>query len=128
MKSREIHDAILAEEERFVTAYNHGDAAGLAALYTVDGQVMPPNMEVVSGHAALQKLFQQFWDAGDAVIKLETVEADGVGDLAYEVGRYTLSATTGKLNDQGKYIVVWKKVDGRWKLYRDIFNSNTPNS
>ena len=124
MKSKEIHDAILAIEERFMAAYNRGDAPGLAALYTPDGEIMPPNAEAVTGHPALENLFKSFWDAGDTVIKLETVEAEGSGDIAYEVGNYTLSGTAGKINDQGKYIVVWRKVDGHWKLHRDIFNSN----
>jgi uncharacterized protein (TIGR02246 family) len=128
MKSKEIHDAILAVEERFMAAYNRGDARGLAALYTPDGEIMPPNTEAVTGHPALENLFKGFWDAGDTVIKLETVEAEGSGDIAYEVGNYTLSGTAGKINDQGKYIVVWRKVDGHWKLHRDIFNSNVPST
>ena len=126
MKSKEIHEAILATEKRFVAAYNRGDAPGLAALYTHDGQIMPPNAELVAGPLALEDLFRSFWHEGDTVIKLETVEAEGSGDIAYEVGRYTLSGKTGRVTDQGKYIVVWKKVDGEWKLYRDIFNSNMP--
>ena len=32
---------------------------------------------------------------------------------------------TGKPKDE-KYIVLWKKAAGRWKLFRDIFNSNLP--
>jgi ketosteroid isomerase-like protein len=60
------------------------------------------------------------------VIKLDTVEVEGFGDMAYEVGKYALSGKTGKVSDQGKYIVVWKKVRGQWKLHRDIFNSNVP--
>ncbi len=126
MKSKAIHDAIVATEKVFVAAYNRGDAQALAALYTKDGHVMPPNAKVVSGPKALERLFQSFWEAGDAVIKLKTVEADGSGSVGYEVGEYALSGKTGKVTDQGKYIVVWKKVNGRWKLYRDIFNSNMP--
>jgi ketosteroid isomerase-like protein len=52
------------------------------------------------------------------------VEAKGFGDTAYEVGKYTLSGDSGKVNDRGKYIVIWRKVGGQWKLYRDIFNTN----
>jgi ketosteroid isomerase-like protein len=128
MKSKEVHESILATERRFVAAYNQGDAPGLAAFYTQDGQIMPPNAEVAAGPLALEALFRSFWDAGDTVIELETVEAEGSGDIAYEVGKYTLSGKLGKVNDLGKYIVVWKKVGGQWKLYRDIFNSNMPNN
>jgi len=28
------------------------------------------------------------------------------------------------LGDQGKYVVVWKKLHGEWKVLADIFNSD----
>ncbi len=28
--------------------------------------------------------------------------------------------------DKGKYIVVWKKENGDWKVWRDIWNSDNP--
>ena len=31
---------------------------------------------------------------------------------------------SGKEIDKGKYIVLWKMEDGKWKLHRDIFNSD----
>jgi ketosteroid isomerase-like protein len=32
----------------------------------------------------------------------------------------------GTIADKGKYIVVWKKEDGKWKLHRDLSNSDLP--
>jgi len=125
-KSDGIRKAILAAEKVFVAAYNRHDAPALASLYTRDGEIMPPNSGVVKGARKLQALFKSFWDAGDTVMKLDTVEAKGFGDTAYEVGKYTLSGDSGKVNDRGKYIVIWRKVGGQWKLYRDIFNTNMP--
>ena len=125
-KSDGIRKAILAAEKVFVAAYNDHDAPGLAALYTRDGEIMPPNSGVVKGVRKLQALFKSFWDAGDTVMKLDTVEAKGFGDTAYEVGKYTLSGDSGKVNDRGKYIVIWRKVGGQWKLYRYIYNTNWP--
>ena len=125
-KSDGIRKAILAAEKVFVAAYNDHDAPGLAALYTRDGEIMPPNSGVVKGARKLQALFKSFWAAGDTVMKLDTVEAKGFGDIAYEVGKYTLSGDSGKVNDRGKYIVIWRKVGGQWMLYRDIFNTNMP--
>jgi ketosteroid isomerase-like protein len=127
-KSNAIHKAILAAEKVFVAAYDRHDAPALAALYTRTGQVMPPNSGVVKGSRALQAMFKSFWDDGDTEIKLRTVETGGSGDTAYEVGKYTLLSDTKKVNDEGKYIVVWKKVNGQWKLHRDIFNTNMPAS
>ena len=126
MTSKTIHNAILATEKVFVAAYNRHDAKALVALYTKDGKVMPPNTKTVSGAKGMAALFKSFWDAGDTKIKLTTVEADGSGDYGYEVGKYALSNDAGKVSDSGKYIVVWKKVGGRWMLYHDIFNSDLP--
>ena len=28
--------------------------------------------------------------------------------------------------DKGKYFVIWEKVDGQWKLQRDIWNTSNP--
>jgi ketosteroid isomerase-like protein len=123
-KSNEIKRAILAAEKVFVSKYNRGDAAGLAALYTRDGEIMPPNSGVVKGVAKLKAMFKSFWDAGDTMIRLDTLEVEGFGDMAYEVGKYALSGKTGKISDRGKYVVIWKKVRGQWKLHRDIFNSS----
>jgi len=105
--------------------YDSGDANGLAALYTQDGEIMPPNAAIAKGAEDLKKLFKSFWDEGATTIKLDTVEVEGSGGLAYEVGRYALSGQAGAI-DHGKYIVVWKKVGGQWNLHRDIFNSDVP--
>jgi hypothetical protein len=48
------------------------------------------------------------------------------GDSAYEVGKYTLGGEGGQVMNQGKYIVIWKKQGGEWKLYRDIWNTSMP--
>lgn len=32
----------------------------------------------------------------------------------------------GKQLDKGKYIVLWKKEEGKWKLFRDCYNSDLP--
>jgi ketosteroid isomerase-like protein len=33
-------------------------------------------------------------------------------------------AADNKSLDKGKYVAVWKKENGTWKMYRDIWNSN----
>jgi ketosteroid isomerase-like protein len=58
--------------------------------------------------------------------QLDTREVEGHGDTAIEVGAYTLFGEGDQALDNGKYIVIWKKEDGQWKLHRDIFNSNLP--
>jgi ketosteroid isomerase-like protein len=57
---------------------------------------------------------------------IATVEVDGRGDIAYEVGTYTFTKQDGTVLDHGKFIVVWKLVEGEWQVHRDIYNSSVP--
>ncbi len=120
----EARAGIEATNTQWMATFSQGDAAGVAACYTEDAQLMPPNGEIVSGREALQEGFQGLIEGGFK-LQLETTEVEGHGDTAHEVGTYTM-AIDGETVDEGKYIVIWKNVDGQWKLHRDIFNSNNP--
>jgi len=122
----EVRSAIAAANESFMAAFKRGDAAGLAALYTENGQVMPPNGDFVTGKDAIQMFWQAVMDMGIKEAKLEIVEVEGHGDTAIEGSTFTLHGEGGQLLDRGKYIVIWKREEGQWKLHRDIFNSSMP--
>jgi uncharacterized protein (TIGR02246 family) len=115
--------------ERFTTAFNHGDAAGLANLYTENAALLPPDARRVDGRQEIQKFWQGAFDAGVTDMTIEIVESEARGDIAYETGAYSLKAPgeDGELVAvSGKYIVVWKHgADGQWRLHRDIWN-HTP--
>jgi ketosteroid isomerase-like protein len=118
--------AIEAANARFGSLFKQANGAGVAALYTQDAQVLPPNGDIVSGGAAIQKFWQGVMDAGIKGAKLTTLEVTPAGNTAYEVGRYELSGADGSVLDNGKYVVIWKRDGGQWKLHRDIWNTNTP--
>jgi uncharacterized protein (TIGR02246 family) len=125
-KSEKVREAIAAANETFMAALQAGDAAGLAALYTATGQLLPPNVDTMAGHAAIQAFWQGAMDMGIRSAQLEIAEVEGHGDTAIEVSAYTLCGEGEQVLDQGKYIVVWKREGGQWKLHRDIFNSSLP--
>ncbi len=118
--------AIEAANEQFMHVFSRGDAVGLAALYSTEGQALPPNGSSASGRQAIQAVWQGAMDAGIRGARLETREVESHGETAYEVGQYTLTGNGGQTLDVGKYIVIWKREDGQWKLHRDIWNSNGP--
>ena len=124
--SAEARAAIEASNQKFRDAFRAGDASGLAALYTTDGQTLPPNVESVRGRETIAEFSQASFDGGLASIALFTVEVEGFGDTAFEVGRFTVSDSEGEPLDSGKYIVIWKVEDGEWRLHRDIWNSSQP--
>jgi uncharacterized protein (TIGR02246 family) len=120
-----FEDAIRSTNRAFEMAFNQGDAAGAAAVYTSDGQALPPNGAMVSGRPGLQNFWQAIMDMGVKSVRLETVELDPCGTTAYEVGRATLSGEGEVTLDTVKFIVVWKQENGQWKWHRDIWNSST---
>jgi len=124
--STDIHDVIVAAGQKFMNTFSQGDAAGIAALYTENGQFLPPNSDFVIGRQAIQTTFQAFMDMGIKTIKLETIEVEGCGDTASEVGKYTLEGEGGQVMDKGKFIVIWRREAGEWKLHRDIINTSMP--
>ncbi|MDJ0900945.1 MAG: SgcJ/EcaC family oxidoreductase [Xenococcus sp. MO_188.B8] len=121
-----VSDAIMAANENFMTVFKRIDAAGLADLYTEDGQVLAPNSDFLTGRESIQALWQSIFDMGVKEIKLEIIDVEDHGDTAIEVSNYTLYDDEGQELDKGKYIVIWKQRNGQWKLYRDIFNSSMP--
>jgi len=126
VSSEKVREEIAEANELFMATYKRGDAAGVAALYTEKGQVLPPNGDFVTGREALRKYWQGAMEAGIKESRLEIIEVEDHGDTAIEVSMYTLVGEGGRVLGKGKYIVVWKRVAGQWKLHRDIFNSNAP--
>ena len=120
------HREIAAANQRFMEAFRSADPAGIAACYTPDAQLLPANSDVVTGTDAIA----QFWGAvlgmGIAGVRLETVEVEGRGDVAVEVGRYALTGADGAAIDNGKYVVVWHRTSDGWKLHRDIWTTSRP--
>ena len=125
-QSNDVRKSIQAANDKFMATFKRGDAAGLAALYTQEGQVLPPNVDFVSGQQAIQGFWQAVFDMGIKAAELEIIEAEKHGDTVVEVSKFKLLGGEGQVLDEGKYIAIWKKDDGKWKLHRDIFNSSKP--
>jgi uncharacterized protein (TIGR02246 family) len=121
-----IREAIVAGNGNLMEAFNSGDAAGVAALYTAEGKLLPANSDFVTGPQAIREFWQGAMEMGIKSVQLETIEVEGMGKMAYEVGKYQLFADGNQMLDQGKYIVIWKQVEGEWKLHRDIWNTSMP--
>ena len=121
-----VRCAIEAANQQFVSAFGRGDAAGVAQLYTEDGQILPPQSESITGRHGIQAFWQGAMDMGVKAAKLESVEVEGHGTTTIEVGKYELYAAGKQMVDKGKYIVVWKQEHGEWRLARDIWNTSLP--
>ncbi|HEX6967027.1 MAG TPA: DUF4440 domain-containing protein [Gemmatimonadaceae bacterium] len=121
-----LRQQIDAANARFMDAFQNGDARGIAACYTADAQLLPAHNDVVEGAGAITEFWRRVLGMGIAQARLETTEVEGRGDMAAEIGRYTLIGADGATLDHGKYVVVWHRAGDGWKLHRDIWTTSQP--
>ena len=119
-----IRSASLASAE----AAMRKDFAGWFAIIADDIVLMPANAPAIVGRAAMEAHLRGFPPFKE--LRVEPIEIDGVGDLAYVRGRYSVAVTMpggGEHREVGKYIEIWRRqADGAWKMTRDISNSDLP--
>jgi uncharacterized protein (TIGR02246 family) len=117
--------AIQSLEDQWAAAFDKGDAAAVAGMYTQDAYVLPAGDAMVQGRAAIEALWKKEMGAvGDVKCATLDVKALGPG-AAREIGTCTFK-TKSQPPQEGalKYAVVWEKEGGRWKLSTDIWNTD----
>jgi uncharacterized protein (TIGR02246 family) len=124
----DLKSQIDANNAAWTAAANRGDAAALAAMYTDNATMLPPGMEMQRGRAAVQKTATALLGSGIRNFTLASVDVAQIApDTAREIGRFTLEARDPKkrwVKIEGKYVVIWKLVGGKWLLDVDIWNAN----
>jgi ketosteroid isomerase-like protein len=123
MDINSVRKAVEEGNRRLGSALERKSYGEIAALYTDDAKVLPPDASIVSGKAAIASFWQQaVTELGLLGATLSTLDLEVAGDTAFEVGVAKLKTTQGSL--QVKYVVVWRRSeDGLWLLHRDIWNS-----
>jgi len=109
--------------EAWCAAFNRGDAAAIAAMYTDDATVLPQGGPMIKGATAIKDLWAgEVKTLGDA--KLTTVELHTMGEvMAYEIGTATAMTKADPPHEvAGKYLVIWRRSGTTWKIAADIFN------
>lgn len=116
--------AASAEEARFSEmtatwgqAFNDGDVEGVAALYTEDARFISTTGRVFEGPAAIAAYLQAIRDAGLVEIRSEPLEFASDGSIGFTSGRYTFVTPTG-VEIPGHYLIVYRMVDGEWRIHR----------
>ena len=125
---RTAHEAMA----RWLQVIQGKDAQSIATFYTDDAVLMAPGQPMVSGREAVRQFWQSAVDMPEMRLSLkpQQIEFSNGGDLAVDRGSYRFSGKRGAqtLQEAGKYVIVWKKVGGAWKVAADIWNSDTPPS
>jgi len=101
------------------------------SLLADDVEVYASDHPIVKGVPAAREFFAPFFDAKGPGLGCEplTAEVAASGDLAYTTGTYLTKGTEaerGPARGHGKYVTVWRKRGGRWRVVVDIGNASPP--
>jgi uncharacterized protein (TIGR02246 family) len=114
---------IEAVNAKWMELFNKGDFDGIASLYTDDATAFPPGSAMVKGRPAIGAMWKSMAEQVSDP-KVTTLDVKPLGpSAAREIGTFSLT-TKGPTPQEvtGKYVVVWEKVGGDWKLAADIWN------
>lgn len=128
-----LDPAALMEEAKqsasaWATAYNAGDADAIAAMYSEDAVLMPPNAPAATGRDAIRTFLASDTAAAKAAgvtLSITATDVGGAGDLSWHSGTFAVTDASGATVDTGKYVEVRHMMDGKSMIIRDIWNSDT---
>ena len=118
--------AITTSNKVYGTCFTSGDSTAFANCYTSDACISPSGTPKMCGTQAITAFFNGARKMGISNVVLTTEEVMGSKDALVETGNYELFVGDKVSAEKGKYIVVWKEENGKWKMHRDIWNSDAP--
>ncbi|MDE7547191.1 DUF4440 domain-containing protein [Acetobacter fabarum] len=121
--------AVKAVTEQFAADLAKGDLKAISRLYTDDAKLLPPDEDAVSGRAAILAYFEKTLRPdiiGGA--QFDHYEVYGGGEAAVSVSQIRMMNSKGQIVERGKQTIVLLKQRGEWKIHRDMWSDNSPES
>jgi ketosteroid isomerase-like protein len=125
---RDVESQLRDQTQDFSTAFNTGNYDHAARLFANDGVLMAPQDEGAYGQKQVEHQLRQLGEAGYSDLRMETTRVDHSGDMAMELGRFsvTVRKADGTITpEHGKYVRVWKRL-GAWLVIADCWNRTSP--
>jgi len=120
--------AMHAVDQAWLKAYNSGDADTIAGLYDEKAILLPPGAPAAHGRAAIRTFLASDMaaskKAGVAFHLGPNPDGGANGDMGWVSGTYSVTDSSGKVVESGKYLSVSKKEGGKWLYIRDTWNAD----
>src|SRR5215216_5773232 len=117
---------LLELTKQYLAAAKARDAAKVASFYAEDAVLMPPNAPPVKGRKGIQQDHERlFKQSPPFELTATPLASDTSGDLGYIQGEFVVKREGGG-EVRGKYVEVWRRTKGGWKILYDINNANHP--
>lgn len=121
---QDVESLLRGLTQDFTMAFNTGNYDQAAALFAGDGVLMLPQNEAAYGQKTVERTLRELGDAGYSDLRMETTRVDYSGDMAMELGRFTVvvrQANGTMTAERGKYVKVWKRL-GAWLVMAECWS------
>jgi ketosteroid isomerase-like protein len=122
--TRDVESQLRDLSQDFATSFNTGNYDQAAGLFASDGVLMAPQYEGAHGQKAVERLLRQLGEAGYGDLRLETTRVEHSGDMAMEIGSFSVvvrKADGTTVPERGKYVKVWRRL-GAWRVMADCWS------
>lgn len=121
---RDVESQLRDQTQDFVTSFNTGNYDQAARLFANDGELIASEQEEAYGQKQVEHLLRELGEAGYSDLRMETTRVAHSGDMAMELGRFSLAVRKpdgAVIGERGKYVRVWRRL-GAWLLIADCWN------
>ena len=112
------------QNDRFTRAHVAGDVVTIDSMFTSDATSLPPGAEPATGLAAIHGVTVEYLKSGITQFREETTGFYGNEDLVIDQGNYSVTYGPNHTVERGKYLNVWKRDGGRWKIQINVWNTS----
>jgi len=121
---RDVESQLRDLSQDFAMSFNTGNYDQAAGLFAGDGVLLAPQHEGAYGQKAVEGTLRRLGEAGYSDLRLETTRVEHSGDMAMEIGRFSVvvrKADGTMAPERGNYVKVWKRL-GAWRLMADCWS------
>lgn len=119
-----VKNHIIEMNKTYSDRFVKNDTSFYNERYCKDAEVYSPGVPAVKGRDSIISFFYQNGTNKETKIELPTGNFYGSSELVVEEGLYNFPDGKGGSFDKGKFIALWKQEGGKWKLYREIWNTD----
>jgi ketosteroid isomerase-like protein len=125
----EAKRAIAESNAMYFESFARNDSSIFINSYAKDACIMAPGVKKICGPEAAAAFFKTAYKEyrlRNGKFITTAVYGDA-SEYVTEEGLWQSFNEKGELFDDGKFLVLWKKTDKGWKMFRDSFSSNRGN-
>jgi ketosteroid isomerase-like protein len=131
VESEDEREALEMRQKELFAALATKDAGVVAELFAEPAVMHVANFAPIEGRAAIQSFYANLFRFLDSSGMTPSVlEISREGDMAYGFGASTNVFRRGEelTSYEGKYVLVWRKLDDAWKVVLYAVSSNQPDA